>query len=225
MKKNTTQPRAGFTLPEILITMGISVLVTGSTLVFFLYALNIFYYDAAKNLVNRDIRKFTSELSDNATDANYFQIYPNFSNRTATTGTITTSTNLVDRQSGDMLVLIYKDRNNVDTVNRIVGYYRAPVQINNVSSEGPVRKFDIRFNPGVDATTTQIHTLLPASSTYSTNPEVIELSKGLSSGRLFYNDRGRNILVNGEIIKRGGRGGTRYEYATNTYNFTVSPRG
>jgi hypothetical protein len=30
-------------------------------------------------------------------------------------------------------------------------------------------------------------------------------------------------MINGEIIHTGGLG--RYKYATNTYNFTISPRG
>lgn len=224
MKNTSTCHRSGFTLPELLITMGISVVVTGCTIVFFMYALNIFRYDAAKNLVNRDIRKFTSELTDHATDANYFHVYASFSNRSTTSGTTTVSTNLEFGKTGDMLVLVFKHPTNVDTITRIVGYYRAPTDVNDPASEGPVRKFDLRYNPAIDAKTA-IYTLLPASSTYATNPEVIELSKGLASGRLFYNVGGKSIMVNGEIIHRGGQGGTRYERATNTYNFTISPRG
>ncbi len=121
-----------------------------------------------------------------------------------------------------MLVLIYKDPANVDLVNRIVGYYRAPPDAADASSEGPVRKFDLRFTPSTSAA---IHTLLPDRSTYSTNPEVIEISRGLANGSLFYNVRNKSIMVNGEIVHRGGLGNTRYERATNTYNFTISPRG
>jgi hypothetical protein len=50
---------------------------------------------------------------------------------------------------------------------------------------------------------------------------VIELSKGLSNGKLFYNYYDRSIMVRGEIIHRG----TATRRATNTYNFTVTPRG
>jgi hypothetical protein len=51
------------------------------------------------------------------------------------------------------------------------------------------------------------------------------MSKGLANGRLFYNIRSKSVMVNGQIIHRGGLGKTRYERATNTYNFTISPRG
>lgn len=217
---------AAFTLPEVLITLGISSFVVIAALTFFIQGLNVFSYDVGKNLVNRDIRTFTSELTDNATYANYFQIYPSFSNRTVTAtvnGVSTTSpANVEDKQSGDMLVLVFKDPANVDLVNRIIGYYRAPLDPSNTASEGPVRKFDLRISP---ASSAAIHTLLPAAGTYATNEEVIEMSKGLANGRLFYNVRGKSVMVNGQIIHRGGLGRTRYERATNTYNFTVSPRG
>ena len=64
--------------------------------------------------------------------------------------------------------------------------------------------------------------LLPATSTLTSWPEVIELSQGLSDGRLFHNFYGRSVMVKGEIIQGDGKS-TRM--ATNTYNFTISPRG
>ncbi len=218
--------RRAFTMPEVLVTLGISALVVLGALTFFIQGLNVFSFDVGKNRVNRDIRSFTSELADNATYANYFQIYPNFSTRTVTTtvsgASVTTPANVEDKQTGDMLVLVFKDPAKVDFVNRIVGYYRAPSDPSDPRSEGPVRKFDLRISPSSSAA---IHTLLPAASTFATNEEVIEMSKGLANGRLFYNVRGKSVMVNGQIIHRGGLGKTRYERATNTYNFTVSPRG
>ena len=218
----TARSRRAFTLPETLITTAICGILITATMAFLLRGLNIFQLDVGKNLVNRDIRAFTSELADNATYANYFQIYPSFSTRTVTTtvngSSVTTSASVEDKQTGDMLVLVYKDPANVDLVNRIVGYYRAPGDPSNARSEGPVRKFDIRISPSSSAA---IHTLLPAAGTYSTNEEVIEMSKGLANGRLFYNIRGKSVMVNGQIIHRGNL----QKRATNTYNFTVSPRG
>src|SRR5690606_27664940 len=133
-----SRPARAFTLPEVLITVGVASIVMIAALSFFIQGLNIFSLDVGKNLVNRDIRTFTSELTDNATYANYFQIYPNFSTRTVSTTTngvtSTTSASLEDKQSGDMLVLIYKDPTNVDLVNRIVGYYRAPLDPSDAAS-------------------------------------------------------------------------------------------
>jgi prepilin-type N-terminal cleavage/methylation domain-containing protein len=214
--------RLGFTLTEVIVTTAVSSLVLIAALSFFIQGLNIFSLDVGKNRVNRDIRAFTSELADNATYANYFQIFPSFTSRSATTVSsgvsVTTSAAVEDKQTGDMLVLVYKDPANVDLVNRLVGYYRAPADPNDPTSEGPVRKFDLRISPSSSAA---IYTLLPATTTYATNEEVIEMSKGLANGRLFYNIRGKSVMVNGQIIHRGNL----TKRATNTYNFTVSPRG
>jgi prepilin-type N-terminal cleavage/methylation domain-containing protein len=152
---------AGFTLSEVLVTMGISTVVLGACLSFFITSLNIFHYDIGKNLVNKDIRSFTSELTDSATYANYFLIYPNFTTRTATVAGATVSADVEDKQTGDMLVLVFKDPTNVDLVTRVVGYYRAPSDANDRSSTGPVRKFDRIISPPSSAA---IHTLLPSST-------------------------------------------------------------
>ena len=214
--------RSAFTLTEVLITTAISGMVLIAALAFFIHGLNIFSLDVGKNLVNRDIRTFTSELADNATYANYFQIFPGFTTRSATTTSsgvsVTTSAAVEDKQTGDMLVLIYKDPANVDLVNRLVGYYRAPADPDNPTSEGPVRKFDLRISPSSSAS---IYTLLPSTGTYATNEEVIEMSKGLANGRLFYNIRGKSVMVKGQILHRCNL----IKRATNTYNFTISPRG
>ncbi|MDF3059513.1 MAG: hypothetical protein K0R17_3728, partial [Rariglobus sp.] len=67
--------------------------------------------------------------------------------------------------------------------------------------------------------------LLPATSTAQTNEEVIELSKNIGTEQLFYNFYGRSVMVKCDIIHRTNTGKNRYERATNTYNFTISPRG
>jgi prepilin-type N-terminal cleavage/methylation domain-containing protein len=230
--------RRGFTLSEILVTTTISALVLGATAAFFTQQLNIYTYDMGKNRVNRDIRAFTSELTDNATYANGFQIFTSFSNRSYTesvtvgeTTTVTTNSARVgDGLTGDMLVLYFRDPNDDDLNTRLIGYYRAPVDPtltdpNDQRALGPVRKFDITLSPPRSAKLAEIYTLLPDVSTYGTHEEVIELSKGLANGKLFYNIRDKLVMVNGQIIHRGGLGKTRYERATNTYNFTISPRG
>jgi hypothetical protein len=50
--------------------------------------------------------------------------------------------------------------------------------------------------------------------------EVVELAKGLADNQLFSNFRERTIIVNGEIVH-----GSAAKRVTDTYNFTVSPRG
>jgi hypothetical protein len=118
-----------------------------------------------------------------------------------------------------MLVLVYLDVADSSKIARVVGYYRDP---NEVDGEAPVRKFDRKISPSVAA---DVWTLLPALSTAQTNTEVIELSKNVDAQQLFYNFYDRSIMVKCDIIHRTGTGKNHYERATNTYNFTVSPRG
>ncbi|MBC8011692.1 MAG: prepilin-type N-terminal cleavage/methylation domain-containing protein [Burkholderiales bacterium] len=221
--------RRGMTLVEMLIAVTISGVVMTGMLSVFIQALKIYDYDKKKLMINRHIRKFTSELTESATFANYALIYPDFTTRknivTVTnpeTGVITTvgvTLQKEDGQSGDMLVLAYVDPDDDTKIQRLVGYYRAAENSNDVNSKGPVRRFELEFSPSSSSPAVD---LLPATSTINTWPEVIELSQGLSDGRLFHNFYGRSVMVKGEIIQGDGKG-TRM--ATNTYNFTISPRG
>lgn len=227
MKKSNLR-RRGYSLVEMLTAVSLLGIVSALTLTTYMQAVNIYSYDTGKIRVNRDIRAFTGTMTANATYANYFLIYPNFDTRTQTvqvtdpiTG-VTTETvvdaAVNDGQSGDMLVLVFKDDEDDTKVNRLVGYYRSPANSGDSSSEGPVRWFDLRISPSSNAA---INTLLPALSTRNTHPEVIELSKGMANGMLFYNLYDRSVMVKGQIIHRG----SLTKRATNTYNFTVSPRG
>jgi len=219
---------AGFTLTEILVTTALMGLLGVGLFSLFLQSLNLFHFDAAKLRVNRDIRTFTSEMTDNATYANYFMVFPDFETRSTTvsyedaegdTQSVTVDASVNNGQSGDMLVLVYTDVDAPSKINRLVGYYR---DADDEDSEGPVRTFDVTISP---SSASPIWQLLPAAGTRADWPEVIEISKGLANGKLFYNFRDRSVMVKGQIIHRGGIGKTRYERATNTYNFTVSPRG
>ena len=99
-----------------------------------------------------------------------------------------------------------------------------PQDLDDVSNVGPVLKFDINYNTPVDIGDTGTNTLedlFPSSSGLSGNfDQVVELSKGLANGKLFYNFEKKSIMVNGQIFH--GDSGNRI---TDTYNFTVSPRG
>lgn len=207
------------TLVEIMIVLGICMLVVGGLLATFIQSLYVYHYDSAKLLVNRDMRAFTSEITDNATYANYFLIYPSFTERSVTSGSVTTDKKMYAGQSGNMMVLVYLDPADSSKINRLVGYYRDPNQVN---GEAPVRKFDRKLSPSVTA---DVWTLLPSTATAQTNAEVIELSKNIGTQQLFYNFYGRSVMVKCDIIHRTNTGQNVYQRATNTYNFTVSPRG
>lgn len=208
--------RRGFTLVEMLVTMGLMGLVTVGLLRFTIQALNIYYYDGGRLMVNKDIRTFTSDLATDAVASNYFRIYPDFQTRT---------TPVTDGNSGEFLVLVFTDTNTstgAAVITQLVGYYRDPVNPSDPTSLGPVRKFNSLIATADQ--TTDLPTLLtsyaPTSAAHS-NPVVIQLAQGLADGNLFYDYYDRSVMIRGQIVEHGNQ--TRN--AVNTYNFTVSPRG
>lgn len=187
-----------------MITTVVFGVIMGVVMNFLISSANFAAYNEGKLLVNHDIRKFTSELSDNATYANFFVIYESFANRTR----------VDDGGSGDFLVLAFVDEDDPSLYTKLIGFYRSAT----AATEGPVMHFDLEFaTPQANS----IENLLPSDNSSGTHEEIIELSKGLSDGQLFYNFFNRSITVQGEILHHG----SNLKRATNTYNFTVSPRG
>lgn len=218
----------GFTLLEVAITTGLFSMLSVGVTSFLLQCLNTYQYDTGKLLVNRDIRSFTSEMTENASYANYFMIFPSFTERTQTVEvgdsesgyvTVTADAAVNDGLSGDFLLLVFSDPDDSANIVKLVGYYRSPANPSDPASEGPVRRFERSFVGGV--TGANIWDLLPETNTADDNPEVVELSQGLADGKLFYNFRDRSVMVKGKIFHDGNL----MRRATNTYNFTVSPRG
>jgi prepilin-type N-terminal cleavage/methylation domain-containing protein len=197
--------KKGFTLVEVMVTTVVFGLIMGTTMSFLISTSNFAAYNEGKLLVNRDIRKFTSELSDQATYSNDFIIYESFTDRTIVT----------EGGSGDFLVLAFADESDPDLYSKVIGFYRAATN----NAEGPVMRFTTEF--ATPQHSSALDSLLPAVDTIGTHEEIIELSKGLSNGQLFFNFYDRSITVQGEILHHG----SNLKRATNTYNFTVSPRG
>lgn len=219
--------RRAFTLFEVMLTLSMTSVVMAGSMSFVLQSLNTYHYDMGKLLVNRDIRTFTSEMTENAAYANYFMIFPSFSERSNTVQVGDSENGFVDVEvdasvndgmSGDFLLLVFTDPEDSSVVTRLVGYFRAPLGGFDAEGEGPVRRFERNFPDGASG---DIWDLLPDVETATSQPEVIELSEGLADGRLFYNFRNRSIMVKGKIFHDGNLS----RRATNTYNFTVSPRG
>lgn len=213
----TPVSHAGFTLAEVLTALGIFGLVMAAALPFFLQLSTVMFVSESKLSINRDIRAFTSEMADHARDANSFFIYSSF----LADDRDTAADRVRDGEPGDLLVLLYLDApaawNAPRPINRMVGYYRAASDPLNPASEGPVRKFDLSFSP---ASTEDAEDLLPVAASINLHPEVVELSRGLANDKLFYNFLDRSVMVKGELIH-----GNETRRVTDTYNFTISPRG
>lgn len=210
--------RKGFSLPEVLIALALVSLVVIGTYMLALASHRTMFIGTQKLRINRDIRTFTNEMTNEARNANHFYIYPSFASGSRDSAS--------DRQrrgkTGDLLVLIYQEPfpnlEDPEHITRIVGYFRS----DDGTGEGPVRKFVVNYTPATypDARSTPIESLIPAESLASDFEQVVELSRGLANNQLFYNYEERSIMVKGEIIH-----GSEYKRITDTYNFTVSPRG
>jgi len=209
--------RLAFTLPEVLLVLGLLGGVLAGASSFFLASYRALFVSTEKLKINRDIRTITSEMMDHARDANKFLIYTSF----AATDRDDTSDRQWMGRTGDLLVLVFHrpwpTAADPEHITRIVGYFRAPDEDN----VGPVRRFDLRWAPAdyPRADQVPVETLLPPASQAHVFPRVIELSRGLADQRLFYNLEDRAIVVKGEILH-----GNEAKRVTDTYNFTVSPR-
>lgn len=204
-RKKSLRSKAGVTLMELMIGMTISTIVLGGTISLFLMGSTTAANGTGRLLINRDIRNFTNEMIENARYADYFKTYTSFTDRTEQN----------DGGSGDFLILVHRDVTDPDKISRVIGYYRYTLT---EGAEGPVLMFDNEYSP---TTSTDLASLIPAADTKGSHGEIIELSNGLSDGKLFYNFYDRSVVVRGEIIHNGAVG----EQVTNTYNFTISPRG
>ncbi|MFP4351356.1 MAG: type II secretion system protein J [Puniceicoccaceae bacterium] len=231
------RPAAGFTLLEMMIVTAILGLISMMSLGFFTESIKATFTNEQKNLINRDIRRLTAELSHAAREANFVILYRSF----ASDDRDSVGDRLLAGNPGDFLVFGFQDEpdltvsvNAPQQIVRLTGYYRAPSHPGDPSSTGPVRKFDtdIDFDfaangepllapedpleaPSVEEI---LETLYP-DSTLSANPEVVAMSEGLADRRLFYNFGRGTIMVNGKIIH-----GVEAKRVTDTYNFTISTR-
>ncbi len=124
------------------------------------------------------------------------------------------------------------------TVSRIVAYWLAPNR--SYSGETALYRFDTDQFKGAGSTWTTpwgatfpatlggsvtVESLLPSATLSSATAAgyaaiVLNNLQGLTSGLDFLNYQGRSVLVHSRILH-----GNQAKRVTNTYNFTVSPRG
>ena len=217
-----TSDKKAFTLVELLIAMSISAIVIGGLLSFNIQLIKGGLYSENKNKINRDVRKVTSDLGGAAKEANYFVIYSSFESADRDDP----DDRLVSDQSGDFILFVHTAPKyvsfGVHPVERLVGYYRSARKIEGLTNVGPVMKFDVTFSSPVDITNSDAATLedlIPSKSSVKAD-EILELSKGTANGKLFYNFGNKSAMVNGQFYH-----GNNLTRITDTYNFTVSPRG
>jgi len=207
--------------------------------------LRMYYADRARVMINRDMRTFTTQMDQDAVQANFFRIYANFTTLTTGSGSSTADAFKQDGEVGDFLLLVYTDPSQasqgISIITRLVGYYREPTGttvINGVTyTTGPIHRFDTdKFSPAftpVNVTSQTVFSTIVTNAvtgSISSYPIVQQLSQGLavnSSGTvyaLFYNLKNRSVMINAQMAESLTENGTLTQ-AGNTYNFAVSPRG
>jgi prepilin-type N-terminal cleavage/methylation domain-containing protein len=170
------------------------------------------------------------------------------------TGTVDFYDRMQNGESGDFMVLIYYSDPYFDTrlydsdptnnpslsngtVSRMVGYWVAPNR--RLSGENAVYSFDtdaykgagatwttpwgITFPAALSSTVTFESLLPPATTAYSQRsdfPILLNNLSGLSNGYTFYNYQNKSIITRAKILH-----GNQAKRVTNTYNFTITPRG
>lgn len=224
--------RSGFTFIEIMISMSIMLTVSAMSLNFLVETGRLNFTSAEKNDINRELRNIVDRLATEAKQSNLFVIYESAED--------SDRVNIADRVktggSGDAILLVFKsayadmDALGVDPlrdprpITRLILYYRSTISTENGVGRGPVRRWERDYSNNPVTDTASIHnleTLLPTLATLdSESIEVVALSEGLADGRLFYNYQSRTAMVNGKIIH-----GNNAKWVTDTYNFSISPRG
>jgi len=201
---------------EVLIATSVAAFVTVGLLSFYFTTYKIGFVNQERNRINADMRGLTGQLIHDGRQSNYFVIYRS----TKAQDHDEPSDRVLDGGSGDLLLFVYTTDSGTplepDRVDRIIGYFRTGNEDPD-DPLSPVRRFDKSFSP---ASSKPIEELVPGAADLALADEVVELSRGLADGRLFFNFWGRSVMVNGQIFH-----GNEAKRVTETYNFTVSPRG
>lgn len=217
----------GFTLTEVLIALTLSGMVLAAMTSLFLDSSRTMFIAEQKLAINHDIRNLTGQLNKEIREANHFLIYESYNApmRTESEEAPYGSYRRSAGESGDFLVLItYDDLDPtqpedwvIPPIKKITGFYRTPAS-DDASASGPLYMFTVNV-PEAKAHSYP-EELFPSVDDAGTHQMVTELSRGLAYGKLFYNYRARSIMVNAQIIH-----GNDAKRVTDTFNFTISPRG
>jgi prepilin-type N-terminal cleavage/methylation domain-containing protein len=218
----------GLTLVEIMIALGIVAIVTLGVYQLTIGSARTLFDTRAKLQVTRDVRVFTNELSRSGKGARQFYIYP------ARSTNLTAAARVPGGASGDFLLFVViqpavPDSPDSDIhIRQLTAYIR---EVDQGQVIGPVVRYQRDYpinaasriyssNPSASVTTVEALAAAMLDDTTTDRREVLELSRGVADERLFINFRNRSVVVNGEILH-----GNNIRRLTNTYNFTVSPRG
>lgn len=232
--------KGGMTLVEILVAMAVFTILMAMLMRFFTTSFESLFENDQRNLINRDIREVTQQLAQDARNAHAFYIY-----ESADPADIGEGLNVQDGGSGDMLLLAWKTldpdwlgQNPRKLTYKLVAYYRDPAA-GNEENPGPVFRSELSFASDLSQTYNVINAGQPDESKEPFTPyelledygatdeswkdearQVVQLTRGMTDGQLFYNFFGQAVVINAQILH-----GNDAKWVTDTYNFSISPRG
>lgn len=208
--------KCGFTLTEVLISVAVTSFLVIGVLGFYITNYKIGYVNQERNLINADFRSLTGKLIADGRQSNYFMIY----NSIAAADHASASDRITDGGAGNLLLFVTTTGGgstfNADRITRIVYYFRA-TQTGDSDELVSLQRYEQAVNTSAG---TPLESLIVDASVLLSADELVEESRGLADGHLFYNFWGRSVMVNGQIYH-----GNNAKRVTETYNFTVSPRG
>lgn len=228
MKSLPPTTKSGYTLVEIMIAMAIMVSVLAMSMGFLTESTLINFRSSAKNEINRELRNVINNMAIEAKQANLFLMYAS----AADADRHDRGDRLRPNESGDALLLVFKGPHvpSADVIRdprpitRMIMYYRDSNTVQDGVAWGPVMRWDKDFSssPVTDADEIRdLEALIPAIGTLrNESRQVVAFSEGLVNGRLFFNYQNRTVMINGRI-----RHGNEAKWITDTYNFSISPRG
>lgn len=208
--------RQGFTLLEAIMSVAVTSMISLGLFSFYATNYKIGFVNQERNRINADLRSLTGQLLVDGRQSNYFVIY----NSIEAEDRNEIGDRVTDGGTGDLLLFV--DATDSDSgfggsqISRIVYYFRAVVS-DDPEELAPVRRYEQTVSAG---SSSSLESLLVDPSALLDAKEIIELSKGLANGNLFYNFWGKSVMLNGQIYH-----GNEAKRVTETYNFTVSPRG
>ncbi len=220
--------KKGYTLVEMLVTMSIFTIVMAGLMPFYIQSSETIFTADGKLDTNEDVRKITDFVVNEVRESNHFILYDSFSG-SWNEGVLVDfrlpvnhgAGRLHDGETGKFLLMVYYgvDPYPGDTtpapIERLIGIY---LSVAEGVTEGPVRVFDI--DVPLDSQYQPVESLIPASTVQNNHEILIDDMKALLDGDIFYNYKDRAILMNGQIIH-----GNDFKQITDTYNFTIAPRG
>ena len=235
-------PRAGFTLVEVIISLTIVTMVMAMAMSTFLYGLRMMYKDNQRLATNTNLRYFMAQVAKATLDASEFYIFPNYASldgsvdSVADLTTATTDSYGLELYHGDCLVLVTRTSlDNDSNVRQISIYYRTTTDPN---KEGEIRYYEGQ-DYGASGTTTPLDTLLngiklktnPAyPGTRVLSPRTLGRPKDVSKVNRYpifcskapaISTENESVSINAEVIN-----GTTANnlLSSSSFNYTISPR-